>query len=186
MRGLPLALCRLLANRSLIAERKNVRTATLILVSGKMGAGKSTLAKKIAEQRNAVLICEDQWLSTLYPGNIASFENYLHYSSLMRPLVKAHVVDILRAGADVVLDFPANTVKQRHWLRAIATDAGADNELHYLNLSDDTCLEQIAKRRVESPERAAFDTEAMFNEVTMYFQEPTEDEGFNIRVHSRE
>ncbi len=160
-----------------------MRTATLILFSGKMGAGKSTLAKKIAKQRNAVLICEDQWLSTLYPNNIASFEDYLHYSSLMRPLVKAHVVDILKAGADVVMDFPANTVKQRSWLKKIVTDAGAENELNYLDVSNDACLEQIKKRRIENPERAAFDTESMFNEVTKYFQEPKQDEGFNIRVH---
>ncbi|MEE4175462.1 MAG: AAA family ATPase, partial [Xanthomonadales bacterium] len=43
-----------------------MRTGALTLFSGKMGAGKSTKASQLAEERNAVLISEDHWLSMLY------------------------------------------------------------------------------------------------------------------------
>lgn len=143
------------------------------------------MSKQISQERTAVLISEDEWLSTLYPNQITSFEDYLHYSSLMKPLVKAHAVNILQAGADVVMDFPANTVNQRKWLKSIASEAGAENELIYLDVSNEICLEQIAKRRAKQPHRANFDTEAMFNAVTEHFQAPDESEGFNIRVEKR-
>lgn len=50
-----------------------VVAGSLLLFCGKMGAGKSTEAKKIALERNAVLISEDDWLATLYPDQIKSF-----------------------------------------------------------------------------------------------------------------
>ncbi len=162
-----------------------MQIGTLILFSGKMGAGKSTKSKQVSQDRNAVLISEDEWLSTLYPNQITSFEDYLHYSSLLKPLVKTHVVNILKTGIDVVMDFPANTVNQRKWFKELISEANAQNELIYLNVSNDVCLKQIRKRRLEHPERAIYDTESMFNEVTKYFQEPKQGEGFNIHVVER-
>ena len=155
------------------------------MFTGKMGAGKSTKSKQVSQERNAVLISEDEWLSTLYPNQITSFEDYLHYSSLLKPLVKAHVVNILKTGTDVVMDFPANTVNQRKWFKELISEANAPNELIYLSVSNDICLKQIEKRRIELPERAIYDTESMFNEVTKYFQEPEQSEGFNIQVEER-
>ena len=159
---------------------------TLILFSGKMGAGKSTKSKRESKDRNAVLISEDEWLSILYPNQIVSFDDYRYYSSLLKPLIKAHVVNILRSGTDVVMDFPANTVKQRKWFKELISEAGAPNELIYLKVSDEVCLKQIEKRRIENPERNIYDTESMFNEVTKYFQEPELSEGFNIQVVERD
>ena len=152
------------------------------MFSGKMGAGKSTKSKQVSQERNAVLISEDEWLSKLYPNQITSFDDYLHYASLLKPLVKSHVLDILKTGTSVVLDFPANTVNQRKWFKELIAEANAPNELIYLKVSNDVCLRQIEKRRLEQPERAIYDTESMFIEVTRYFQEPEQSEGFNLQV----
>ena len=162
-----------------------MQVGTLILFSGKMGAGKSTKSKQVSQERNAVLISEDEWLSKLYPNQITSFDDYLHYSSLLKPLVKSHVLDILKTGTSVVMDFPANTVNQRKWFKELITEANAPNELIYLNVSNDVCLGQIEKRRLEQPERTIYDTESMFIEVTKYFQEPDQSEGFNLQVVDR-
>jgi len=162
-----------------------VQVGTLILFSGKMGAGKSTKSKQISQERNAVLISEDEWLSKLYPNQITSFDDYIHFSSLLKPVVKSHVLNILKTGTSVVLDFPANTVKQRKWFKELITEANAPNELVYLKVSDDVCLRQIEKRRLEQPEREKYDTESMFTEVTKYFQEPDQSEGFKLQVLER-
>ncbi len=163
-----------------------MQTGTLLLFTGKMGAGKSTTAQRIANERNAVLISEDAWLSQLYPGQIGSFDDYIRYASQLRPLVKSHVVNILQTGTDVVMDFPANTLRQRAWFKELITEAGAPHELIYLDVSDDCCLRQIEKRRVEQLERARYDTEAMFREVSAYFEPPTLDEGFNLQIVKRD
>ena len=79
------------------------------------------------------------------------------------------------------MDFPANTVSQRKWFKTLYTEINALHELIYINISDEICLNQIAQRRGEQPERALFDTEEVFHHVTKFFEEPGEDEGFNIR-----
>lgn len=154
----------------------------LYSLCGKMGAGKSTLSQSLAAGEEAALISEDEWLATLYPGQINSFDDYLQYSSLLKPLIHSLVADILRSGISVVMDFPANTPAQRRWFTELADSVGAASQLIYLKASDEVCLQQIAIRRTEQPERAVFDTEAVFTEVTKYFQEPGEEEGLTIRV----
>lgn len=158
------------------------KIGTLIFFCGKMGAGKSTKSKEYAIENNAVLISEDEWLSALYPQQISSFDDYIKYSALLRPLIKSHVQKILLTGTNVVLDFPANTLKQRAWLKSISKEIDALHLLIYLEVSDEQCLKQIAKRRLEQPERSAFDTEEMFYHVTKYFEIPLESEELEIKV----
>lgn len=157
-------------------------SGTLYFFCGKMGAGKSTRSKILASELNAVLLSEDEWLATLYPGQISSFNDYRQYSALLKPLIYAHVGNLLKIGTNVVMDFPANTVKQRKWFVELADSAAGISQLIYIKASDATCLQHIAKRRIEQPDRAEFDTESMFAEVTGYFQEPQEGEKLNIKV----
>lgn len=154
---------------------------TLYFFAGKMGAGKSTKAKRIAKENNTVLISEDEWLETLYPTQIHSFEHYLKYSNQIKPLIKSHVQSILKTGTDVVMDFPGNTVEQRRWLVEISSDIQTSHQLIFLNLSDDQCIQQIKKRRYEDPSREHFDTIEMFNHVSKFFKAPSENEGLNIK-----
>lgn len=136
----------------------------------------------LAHSKSAVLISEDEWLSALYPDLINTFEDYLQYSTRLKNLIFNHVATLLKTGANVVMDFPANTPKQRKWFLDLAASAGAEAELIYLKASDELYLSRLAVRRVEQPERAAFDNEIVFFEVTRLFQEPAEDEGLQIEI----
>ena len=156
------------------------KKGSLIFFCGKMGAGKSTKSKLIAVERNAVLLSEDEWLSQLYPQKIYSFDDYLKYSAILKPLIKKHVQNILSTGTDVVMDFPANTINQRKWFLNLVLEVKASHQLMYLELSNENCLKQIAQRRKEQPERAKFDTKEVFLYVTSFFEAPSESEGLNI------
>ena len=61
---------------------------SLTFFCGKMGAGKSTKARDIAQQSNAVLLCEDEWLQSLYPSQIKSLADYILYSKQIKPQIK--------------------------------------------------------------------------------------------------
>jgi predicted kinase len=158
---------------------------TLTFFCGKMGAGKTTKSREIAQKRNAVLLSEDEWLESIYPHRITSLEDYIKYSGQLKPQMKRLVQSILAAGTDVVMDFPANTILQREWFRGIFSEIQAPHSLIYIDLPNEVCIEQIAKRGTEQPERAATDTVEMFEKVTKYFVAPTADEGFNIVVVAR-
>ena len=45
-------------------------SAKLIFLCGKMAAGKTTLARDLARRENAVLLVEDAFLDSLFPGEI--------------------------------------------------------------------------------------------------------------------
>ncbi|MBT2775195.1 ATP-binding protein [Halomonas sp. ISL-60] len=155
---------------------------TLLFFCGKMGAGKSTLSAKVAQQRGAVLISEDAWLEALYPGEIENFNDYLNYSSRLKPILREHVKQVLMTGASVVLDMPANTRKQRDWFKGIYTEHEIPHELYYLTVGDAGCLKQLKERQKQQPGRAHFDTEEVFKMVTSYFEPPSDSEGFNVVI----
>ena len=157
-----------------------MKKGELVFFCGKMGAGKSTKAREISHNRNAVLLSEDEWLASLYPSKVRSLDDYIKYSSLLKPQIKKLVQSILATGTDVVMDFPANTISQRNWFREIYSEIKAPHNIIYLDMPNDICLKQIAKRRIEQPERARTDTVEMFEAVTKFFAEPTPDEGFNV------
>ncbi len=153
---------------------------TLTFFCGKMGAGKSTKANAVAHETKSILISEDEWLMALYPNRIASVADYVKYSDLLKPPIKKLTESLLLNGQDVVLDFPANTIQQRRWLRDISDEIGAPHRLYYIDVSDEVCLRQIAKRREERPNRENTDTEEMFRRMTGYFNPPRPEEELNI------
>ena len=156
----------------------------LTFFCGKMGAGKTTKSRELAQKSNAVLLSEDEWLESIFPNSITSLEDYIKYSGQLKPQMKKLVQSILTVGTDVVMDFPANTIPQREWFKSIFSEIQAPHHLIYIDLPNEVCIERVAKRRTEQPERAATDTTEMFEHVTKYFAAPTPDEGFNTTVIS--
>ncbi len=158
---------------------------TLHLLCGKMAAGKSTLAKKLAKKHNAILLVEDEWLLSLYPEEIKNIPDYIKYSLRLKNTVLHHIRSLLLHDLSVVLDFPANTKDQRKDLRAIFEKENIVHILHYVDTSDDLCKHQLRQRSKDKPEDSAFTTDAEFDAITKYFQPPSEDEGFNIIHYKR-
>ncbi len=158
---------------------------TLIFFCGKMGSGKSTKSKEIAKDMGAIILSEDEWLSSIYPDEIENLDSYIKYSMRLKPLLKSHVQDILNIGINVVMDFPANTKKQRQWFKDIFSKHNIQHTLFYIEANDQLCLKQIEQRRSTNPERHKFDTEEVFHKVNSFFQAPSADEAFNVKIIDR-
>ena len=155
-----------------------MKNGNLIFFCGKMGAGKSTLAKRLAEDKDAVLISEDDLLSKLYADKITSVKDYKLYSDKLKPVVSDTVQQILKRGVNVVLDFPANTESQRLWLRNISDEVLSQHTCYFVDRSDEVCINQLLKRG--NPNN---DTIEMFQAITKYFTEPSNSENVNtVRV----
>lgn len=156
---------------------------TLYLLCGKIAAGKSTLARRLAARPATLLISEDHWTSHLFYDELQTIEDYGRMSARLRAAMGPHVVDILRHGLSVVLDFPANTVNQRNWMRSLIELAAVAHELHLLDSPDTVCKQRLRERnaRGEHPFRAS---EAEYDLFTSYFVPPRPDEGFNVVVHT--
>ena len=159
-----------------------MRAPTLHLMCGKIASGKSTLAQLVAEEHRALVLSEDQWLSRLYPEQIKSVADYLRCARQIRGVLGPLVIDVLSAGVSVVLDFPANTVADRQWLRGLADTAKVPHCLHYLAVDDDTCRARLhARNALAEHEFAASDAE--FDLISSYFQVPEVGEELKIVMH---
>ena len=156
--------------------------ATLHLLCGKAGAGKTTLATALATEHNAILIAEDIWLIRLY-GPMRSFEDYRIYSERVKTVVGPLVTDLLRQGQSVVLDYPGNTKTSRAWLRSLSAFVGMNHLLHYLATPDEVCLKRIDQRNIARPEGSYHLTKDDFEYVSSFFEVPEEEEGLQIEVH---
>lgn len=155
----------------------------LHFLCGKMAAGKSTLSKELSKKYEAILLCEDEILSKLYPEEITTIQEYVKYSTRVKEMLKDHIIELLEKGNSVVLDFPANTIEQRAWFRDIFTGAKVEHTLHFIDRSDDVCKAQLRKRNENLPNNAPLTSEETFDAITQYFQIPKEEEGFNIEVY---
>ncbi|SDM48812.1 AAA family ATPase [Maricaulis salignorans] len=155
---------------------------TLHLVCGKIAAGKSTLCRQLAAAPATVLLAEDDWLSGLYPGEINSLDDYVRCSRRLRALVGPHVTELLRAGLGVVLDFPANTLASRRWMRSIIEESGAGHRLHLIELDDASCKARL-RRRNAAGGHAYQASDAEFDLFTRYYVPPGVEEGFEIIMH---
>lgn len=159
-----------------------INTPTLHLFCGKVAAGKSTLAHAIAAAPATVLIAEDHWLSRLYPDQINALEDYKRCSAQLREPMGAHVVDLLLAGLSVVLDFQANTVPSRQWMRVLIDRTGADHLLHFLDPPDRVCRDRLRRRNAAGGHHFA-PSEADYDLISSYFTPPTTEEGFRVKLY---
>ena len=161
-----------------------MQKGTLHFISGRLAAGKTTLARKLAAEHHAVLVSEDVWLAKLSDG-ISSFEDYLKWSRRCRSVMGPLIVDILRAGASVVLDFAGNTVAERAWVRNLSEEADSSHRLHFLDVSEEECLRRLLIRNERKPEGLYFasTTEEEFKAICRWFQAPQTAEELNITVY---
>lgn len=117
-----------------------------------------------------------------WPGAYNSVTDYVRCSQRIRGVLGPLVVNMLESDICVVLDFPANTVPDREWLRSLAEATKARHCLHYLKLDDDTCRARLHARN-ELGEHDFAATDAEFDLITSYFRAPDKEEGLVIACH---
>lgn len=155
---------------------------TLHLFCGKIAAGKSTLAARLAEAPNSVLLSEDHFLSLLYPGEIVSLADYARCSDRLRRAIGPLIVDLLRTGMSVVLDFQANTSSVRAWMFGLVEAAEVSHQLHFLQVADTICKRRLDARNSSGSHQYQV-SDAEFELFNSYVVPPQPSEGFNVILH---
>src|SRR5215813_2676971 len=157
----------------------------LFFLCGKMAAGKSTLARELANREKAVLLVQDDLLDALFPGEITDIQGFVTCSSRLKNALTPHICAILSKGISVVLDVPGNTKAQRAWFRKLIEHANVEHELHFVDASEALCKTQLRDRSKGLPNGTPWTTDADFEAISAYFQPPSEDEKFNVVRHER-
>jgi predicted kinase len=157
---------------------------TLHFICGKAASGKTTLGRQLAAAHAGVLFCEDEWL-TLLEAQIDSLADFGRHAKRLRAVIAPLAVRLLCLDIPVIFDFAGNTPHDRAWVRSIFERADADHVLHAIVASDEQCKARLRLRNEIKPEGLyyGFVGEDRFDEVTRFFEPPSDQEGFRVVYH---
>ncbi len=144
-----------------------------ILTCGKVCSGKSTLARKLKTERNAVILSCDELMLSLFDeclGDkhneiVQKSENYLFKKSL----------EILECGIDIILDWGFWTKAERQHANEFYNSHGFETEWHFINISDEQQKINIQKRNSQRDENTYFISEEMAEKFNSLFENPEND-----------
>lgn len=139
----------------------------LILTCGLPGAGKTTLARQLAADRNAVRLTKDDWLWALGPTPWATTTQAKVNKELWQL-----AQEIVRLGLGVVLDFGFAARIERDEVRSVARALGVGVELHFLDAPVDELWRRIEARNSKPPWDSAPISRAHLDQWAAAFQMP--------------
>ncbi len=119
---------------------------TLFLTVGLPGTGKSTEARRLERERNALRLTKDEWVKALY-----GLENPPSASDVIEGRLIGIGLRALELGVNVVLDYGLWGRDERSALRAAAADLDAAVEMRYFELTPAEQRQRLDRRQAEEP-----------------------------------
>src|SRR5579862_3219182 len=115
--------------------------ATVYLICGFIGAGKTTFAKKLEERTGAVRITKDEWSIRLI-GNDPAFAGYAEWDEKIIGLSRDFAFYLAGKGISVIMDEGFWGKEEREDLKRQISAIGAGAVVYYV----DTPIEEIRER----------------------------------------
>jgi predicted kinase len=149
--------------------------ATLFLICGLPGAGKTTLARELEAQRPALRLCPDEWIAQLLadPNDSAELDRLRTPVETVQWQIAKRA---LQLGVDVVLEYGFWAREERAFFRREAEALGAAVELRYLKISRDELWARLSRRNASLPPGTFPVTLEQLDLWSSWFQEPTAEE----------
>ena len=140
---------------------------------GLPGAGKSTQAKQIEAERNALRLTPDDWIVALYGNDARNQRDGARdpVEALQWEVAKR----VLALGTNVILDWGFWSRQERAWYRNEAAVLGADTKLVFIDLPIDDLWARISQRAESRSGTLAINREELEG-WSKIFERPTEDE----------
>jgi len=141
--------------------------ATMLLMVGLPGAGKTTRARELAAVYGALRLTPDHWMIPLFGDSMAGGRRFVLEGRLISVALQA-----LRLGNSVVLDYGLWGRDERWALRWLARSAGAACQVVYLPVDKNVQLSRIAHRQAMAPHQTFPMSEADVDRWREQFQVP--------------
>ena len=143
----------------------------LYLTVGLPGAGKTTLARRIADEHGILRLTPDEWMAPLFGHNDADGRRDILEG---RMIWVAH--QVLLSGASVILDFGCWSAEERFAIRSVAESVGARFDLQYVEIDEALRRARAAKRWEDAPESTFPMSDADHDRFLALCQPPSSDE----------
>lgn len=149
--------------------------ATIHLLHGFTGAGKTTFAKKLETEIGAVRFSPDEWMVKLY-GNNPPEEYFAEYFERVESLIWQVAAQVLAVEVDVILDFGFWSRASRDEAREKAQILKAESKLYFISTPEPIMKERVLQRTQNLPEGALVIDENAFELFKTRFEPLGEDE----------
>jgi uncharacterized protein YbbK (DUF523 family)/predicted kinase len=149
----------------------------VILICGKICAGKTTYAKRIANDINAVILSVDEITLTLFGQYIGDKHDEMVEKTEKYLLKKT--VELVSKGIDVILDWGFWMYKERQFVTKYFTDLKIKVEWHYVKVDNVNWQKYLSKRNCKiknNMENFYFIDNAIAEKFWNIFEEPQPDE----------
>jgi predicted kinase len=150
------------------------------LIFGPTAAGKSTYAKKLANETNAVRFAIDEWMHSLFGDDKPEKMDMAWVMSRVarcQSRIWSTCLQILATGTGVVLELGLLREKDRDRMKALVEEAGYQASFHFVDADLQTRRQRVMHRNIEKGDTFSFNvTPAMFDAMEAVFERPTESE----------
>lgn len=143
-------------------------TATLYVLTGLPGAGKSTRAAEIIQATGARHVDMD---AAMRERGISIVDYEARFA--LQPEIEATIPPMLHAGESVVAEFGSWSREERARLRELARGTGARTELHWVDAPIEVCVERVHERGGEG----AAELVTILRDHADGYERPTPQEG---------
>jgi len=123
-----------------------MRQPTLFLTVGLPCTGKTTAARRIEREQDALRLTKDEWVKALY-----GHENPRPAQDVIEGRLIQIGLRALELGTNVVIDYGLWSRDERSALRQAAADRGAIVKLRYFELDPDEQRRRLDRRQNEAP-----------------------------------
>ena len=143
----------------------------LILICGLPGAGKTTLARRLAAQLTAVRLCPDEWMARL---EVDPFDG--PFRDRLEVLFWVHAQELLHLGQSVILESGFWQRSDRDEKRLGARALGVPVELRYLRTDSDELWRRVQHRNISEDGCAVPLNEQQLEQYAERFEAPDDAE----------
>lgn len=156
--------------------------ATLHLMVGLPGSGKTALARELESDHAALRLTVDEWHVRLFGNDVhddsdeADFAAHSARHAAIESLLWETAARVLVLGVDVILDFGFWTRSERDQFRAEAQTLGAGFRIHFADVSAEVLLERIKARNAQLPPGTFHIPETKLKDWMPLFEPPSPDE----------
>ena len=157
-------------------------SATIHLICGFMGFGKTTFAKQLEQKNTAIRLTHDEFMVKLYERNLPEPNFRLNYKKVDDMLWDL-AEKIIHAGTDVIMDYGFWTKEARKTAQQKAKAITPNVVWYQLQCDIDTAKSRVLKRTKNNQEELFID-EACFGKLFKQYEPITPDEGLQVVFHS--
>ncbi|WP_411286942.1 AAA family ATPase [Phenylobacterium sp.] len=155
-------------------------TATLNVIFGPCGAGKTTYAHAFARREGAVAFILDDWMARLYGPDMPEPIEYdwmIERVGRVEAQIWSVAAGVIATGTSVILDIGLMRQSDRQRVREIAEAVGLPLQFHFVSAPQEVRRARVAGRNVVKGESFAIEvTPDLFDFIEGIYEAPEKEE----------